>query len=66
MDSITFCRALGHVRSLPSAFIQYLITAAEKLPPQSRQRIVDSCRKADAKIAQALHACINRISPSKR
>lgn len=66
MDTLTFCRAMANVRSLPSAFAQYLITIAQKLPPKSRARIVDTCKRADAKIAVALHKCIDRLSHPAR
>ena len=62
MNAHTFRQAMTDVRSLPAAFVQYLVSVADKLPAQSRQNIVTSCTKADAKIASALKVCIKRLS----
>lgn len=62
MNAHSFRQAMTNVRSLPAAFVEYLVSVADKLPAESRRNIVTSCHKADADIASALKVCIKRLS----
>lgn len=61
MDVSSFRQALAAVRSLPAACVQYLMLVAAQLPPEKRARIIAICHKADARIAAALRACLQKF-----